>query len=378
MRKILSEAWPMSPHINLKISLNETQKWALKLGLSLIYVIILAGAGMFIISYTPLLNILVLNSTLVYIVLSIAPAILIIALINNWENRQENKIIRNMALFASLFFASILIPYIQSIYIANSTPALNQSILSHSIYCKNIINSTQYVCENLPTPNLLNFINSDLIVIFSIIILIFQVFETKFVKSDSKIYNIFLVLPFLGIMLVIFSSEALLYSSPIREATMYTDLAIFIASLIFGMALGLLDKDVEKINVNFNIDPNSKQKVFAGKIYPYKLGSTYETGAFYVDEGYKYKLKDIKPKNKNLPDGKLIFHKNYNEKPSRIWMIGDLETSNLNDKQRKYKISQEEYTQGECFDIYFEPKKKVSKPINFTIELNFSVTKLHC
>ena len=367
----------MPPHINLKISHNEFRKWALRLILSLFLIVTLTGVSIYIISYIPLLNILVSNSTLAYgVLLILILANIVIALINTRKNRQENKVLGNMAFFAALFLLSILFPYIQTVHITNLTSTLNQSISNQSIYCKDIINSTRYACENLPTPNLLSSINSDLIIIFSIIILVFQVFETKLVKLDSSTYRLFLFLPFLGIMLVILSSEALLYSSPISGANAYTDLAIFITALIFGITLGLLENDVEKINVNFDIEPNSKQKVFAGKIYPYKFGSTYQTNAFCVDEGYKYKLNDIKPKNKNLPDGKLIFHKNYNEKPTRIWKIEDLKISNLNDKQRKEKKSQEEYMQGECFDIGFKPRRKVSKPINFTIELNFSATRL--
>jgi len=287
-------------------NINETRFYALKLLTTLILTFSIVYLTIHITAYLNLINIIAspvqtFGIPFIYSILLLLPTTLLLLVLTT-DNRQESKIIRNIIISSFFLLSALLLPFLTSTF----TSVTNSS--SSSVSCVNIINTTNYFCENLPTSNILTSINSDSIIIFSILIIMFQVFEKKFVKVEqNKLQSLFFLLPIIGIIFVIFSSEFLLLNSPIKNAVAYNDLAIFIIFITFAVYSGLFENDSEKIVVKFTLDPTKKYKVFAGNIYPYKIYDKYVTQIFYVMKGYRYILKDIKPKNKNLPNGKFIF-----------------------------------------------------------------------
>ena len=364
---------------------DEAKNWRFLLCLSLIYVVIIpfvltyvqSNLSAFVVIFSgsnsglSLLDLIFLSFVVVFAV----------ALINHSENRQENKIVRNIALFSLFYLIAIIIPFLLSVSVSATLPSQVQLNQTHENCGGN--NQIGYACILPPQTTVITSLDSDLIVIFSIILIVFQIFEDKFTRIDfsDRLNNVFLLLPLLGISLAIGSKEFLVYGSQINTITSFADISLLIGFIIFGFAMGLLDSSSERLTIKFDIKQNTSHSTnVAGKIYPYKFGSDYVTNFFYVPKGYKYKLKDIKPKNseKSMPKGKLIFHKNLHLEPHiRIWTGSEpFLISHLFDKQRKMKISQEEFDEGECFDVQFVPENTTQKSILVKIELEFYVKKL--
>jgi hypothetical protein len=354
----------------------ETLHWRLILYLNVIYIVVIPTVLTYIQANLSPFAVLSAKTNLgisfTNLILLSFPIMLVLAIINYLENRQENRILRNIALFSLFYLLAVIMPFLLSISYIPVLPSSSQLV---NMNCAGN-NATGYYCINLPNQTILSSLISDLIVIFSIILVVFQIFRDKFTKIPSidKLNLIFLFLPLLGISLAIAGKAFLIYGTEPKLVITFSDFALFVVFVIFGFAIGLLDNPKEKILVRFD----SKQHMYNndtldGKIYPYKFDSEYHTYYFYIPKGYKYKIKDIKLVNKNVPDGELLFYKNYSQTQLPMWGTGNLLISSLYNRKGG-KINEHEFNEGECLFIQFKSKNKV-KLLRFTMIMEFYVKR---